>query len=104
MADAGVTLIANLSVHDAAGYKKYEQGFFPILKRHGGSFVTFDDKTETLEGETPPPGRIVLFRFPSEKAAKDWFADPEYQALSEHRRSSTTLHFLTLVHELPPRG
>ncbi len=104
MAEAGVTLIANLSVHDADGYKNYEKGFFPILKRHGGSFTTFDDKTETLEGETPPPGRIVLFRFPSEKAAKEWFADPEYQALSEHRRSATTLHFLTLVHDLPPRG
>jgi len=104
MAEAGVTLIANLSVHDADGYKNYEKGFFPILKRHGGSFTTFDDKTETLEGEAPPPGRIVLFRFPSEKAAKEWFADPEYQTLSEHRRAATTLHFLTLVHDLPPRG
>jgi uncharacterized protein (DUF1330 family) len=103
MADAGVYMIANLSVHDPDGYRQYESGFFPILKRHGGTFVTFDDKTETFEGETPPDGRVVIFRFPSESAAREWYRDPEYQALSEHRRAATSLQFLTLVHELPPR-
>ena len=104
MADPGVYMIANLSVEDADRYREYEKGFFPILKRHGGSFVTFDDATTTFEGATPPPGRLVIFRFPSEEAAKKWYDDPEYQALSEHRRAATTLHFLTLVHELPARG
>jgi uncharacterized protein (DUF1330 family) len=104
MAESGVYMVANLTVHDADRYRQYESGFFPILKRHGGSFVTFDDKTETLEGETPPQGRLVIFRFPSESAAREWYRDPEYQALSEHRRAATSLHFLTLVHELPPRG
>lgn len=104
MPEVGVTMIANLTVHDRDGYRNYEKGFFPILKRHGGTMVTFDDATVTFEGAAPPEGRIVLFRFPSEQAARDWFDDPEYQALSEHRRSSTTLHFLTMVHELPPRA
>lgn len=103
MAETGVYIIANLKVHDRDGYRNYEKGFFPLLKRHGGSFVTFDDKIETLEGESPPGGRLVIFRFPSESAAKEWYRDPDYQALSEHRRAATTLEFLTLVHELPAR-
>lgn len=103
MAETGVYLIANLVIQDADRYRQYEKGFFPILKKHGGSFVTFDDKTTTFEGEAPPPGRLVIFRFPSEAAAKAWYDDPEYQALSEHRRAATSLKFLTMVHELPAR-
>jgi uncharacterized protein (DUF1330 family) len=103
MTDAAVYMVANLSVKDVDEYRKYEKGFFPILKRHGGEFITYDDSSITLEGEARIPGRIVLFRFPSEKHAKDWFDDPEYQAISQHRRAGTTTHFLTLIHGLPPR-
>ena len=104
MSDAPVYMIANLEVSDAARYREYEKGFFPILKRHGGQFITLDDASETLEGESPRQGRMVIFQFPSEQAAKSWYDDPEYQQLSEHRRAGTTLAFLTLVHGMPPRG
>ena len=103
MADVGVYMVANLTIHDREKYRQYEKGFFPILKRHGGTFVTYDDASVTLEGDAPRAGRVVIFRFPSEAAARRWFDDPEYQALSEHRRAGTRLHFLTMVHELPPR-
>ena len=103
MSDVPVYMIANLEVDDAARYREYEKGFFGILERHGGEFVTFDDSIETFEGDGPPPGRLVIFSFPSEAAAKAWYADPDYQELSEHRRAATRLHFLTMVHGLPPR-
>jgi uncharacterized protein (DUF1330 family) len=44
-----------------------------------------------------------VFSFPSEDAARGWFADPKYQALSEHRRAGTKMEFLTMVHGMPPR-
>ena len=103
MSDQPVYMIANLEIHDADEYRKYEKGFFPILKKHGGEFFTFDDNSVTLEGSKPPEGRIILFKFSSEKNAQAWFDDPEYQALSEHRRAGTTLNFLQMVHSLPPR-
>ena len=96
-------MVANFTIQDADTYRKYEKGFFPILKKHGGEFFTYDDSSETLEGPDAPPGRVVIFKFPSEQAAKNWFADPEYQAISEHRRAGTTMRFLTLVHGLPTR-
>ena len=104
MSEVGVYMIANLTVNDADEYRKYEKGFFPILKKFGGEFITFDDNHETLEGTDPLEGRIIIFKFPSEKAAKNWYNDAEYQALSEFRRSGTVLKALTLVHELAPRG
>ena len=104
MSEVGVYMIANLTVNDAVEYRKYEKGFFPILKKFGGEFITFDDNHETLEGTDPLEGRVIIFKFPSERAAKNWYNDAEYQALSEFRRSGTVLKALTLVHELAPRG
>ena len=104
MSEVGVYMIANLTVNDADEYRKYEKGFFPILKKFGGEFITFDDNHETLEGIDPLEGRIIIFKFPSENAAKNWYNDAEYQALSEFRRSGTVLKALTLVHELALRG
>lgn len=100
--DVAVYMIANLAIEDAGEYRKYEKGFFPILKRHGGEFVTFDDRHECLEGDAPLEGRVVIFRFPSARAARDWYDDEEYQALSRHRRAGAPLRSLTLVHGLPP--
>ena len=104
MSDAPAYVIANFTVNDKDKYRKYEKGFFPILKRHGGEFFTYDDHPLTFEGADPREGRVVIFTFPSEDAAKNWYHDPDYQALSEFRRAGTELKFITLVHGLPPRG
>ncbi len=103
MSDAPVYMVVNLSITDTDSYRVYEKGFFAFLKKYGGEFVTYDDNPITLEGDTPREGRMIIFKFPSEQVAKDWYADAEYQALSEHRRAGTRLEFLTIVHGLPPR-
>jgi uncharacterized protein (DUF1330 family) len=104
MSNVPCYVIANFQVHDAERYRVYEKGFFSILKRHGGEFFTFDDNTVTFEGAAPRSGRMVIFTFPSEAQARAWYEDPDYQALSEHRRAGTSLEFLTMVHGLPPRA
>lgn len=98
-----VYMIANLKIEDAETYRKYEKGFFPILKKHGGSFITYDDEITHLEGSTPVEGRVVMFTFPSEEAARGWFDDADYQELSEFRRAGAPLTSLTMVKGLPPR-
>lgn len=35
MSEGAVYLVANLIVQNADEYRKYEKGFFPLLKRHG---------------------------------------------------------------------
>ena len=103
MSDVPVYMVVNLRITDPSIYLAYEKGFFPMLKKYGGSFVTYDDNAETLEGQAPREGRMIIFQFPSEEKARAWYADPEYQALSEHRRAGTSLEFLTMVRGLPPR-
>jgi uncharacterized protein (DUF1330 family) len=104
MSELPVYMIANLVPDEKhGGYRTYEKGFFPILKRFGGSLVTFDDNIKHMEGTEPRPGRIIILKFPSEEAAETWYNDAEYQALSEHRRAGAELKSLTMVHGLPPR-
>lgn len=62
-----------------------------------------NDAAVTLEGFSPRSGRMILWKFPSEAQARAWYADPDYQALSEHRRAGTRLEFLTMMRGLPPR-
>ena len=104
MTEVPVQLVVNLSITDADEYRKYEKGIFGFLKTYGGEIVSFDDNPVTLEGDAPREGRMIIIRFPSEQAARDWYADPGYQALSEFRRAGTKLEFLTLVHGMPPRA
>lgn len=104
MSDIPVFMIVNLEIKDKDEYRNYEKGFFPLLKKYGGSFVTYDDNPIHLEGESPRAGRMIIFKFPSEKAGKEWFADVDYQKLSEHRRAGTKMNFLTMVHGLEPRS
>lgn len=102
MDDVKVYMVANLQIHDAERYREYEKGFFPILKKHGGEFITYDDNIIHFEGDTPLKGRVILFSFPSLKHANEWYADPDYQSISEHRRASVT-STITLINGLPPR-
>jgi len=98
-----VYMIANLNIEDKETYLNYEKGFFPMLKKHNGEFITFDDSHEHLEGNNPLSGRVIIFSFPSNEMATAWFNDPEYQALAEHRREGAPLVSLTKVKGLPPR-
>jgi uncharacterized protein (DUF1330 family) len=103
MSDIPAFVVANLVIDDSEVYRNYEKGFYPILRRHGGQLLTFDDHIETLEGSAHPQGRMVILKFPSGQAARDWWNDPDYQAISEFRRNGTDTRFLTLIHGQPPR-
>lgn len=48
MSDVSVYIVVNLHVTDAGAYRQYEKGFFPLLKRYGGEFVTYDDAALTV--------------------------------------------------------
>lgn len=104
MDEVKVYMIANLNIEDKETYRTYEKGFFPVLQKHGGEFITYDDSIDHLEGSTPLKGRVVFFSFPSEAAARKWYSDPEYQELSKYRRKGAPLVSLTMVKGLPSRN
>ena len=74
MSEQKVFMIANLKINDKDTYQIYEKGFFPILKKYDGEFVTYDDSVETFEGSSPLDGRTIIFSFPSPEKAREWLA------------------------------
>ena len=66
MSDVPVYMIVNLQITDTDTYRQYEKGFFPLLKKYGGEFVTYDDNPLTMEGFSPREGRMILWKFPFE--------------------------------------
>ena len=104
MSDVTVYMLVNLKINDKEEYRTYEKGFFPILKKHNGAFVTFDDSPIVLEGEKPAQfDRVIIFSFPSEEAADNWWSDPDYQKLSAHRRAGAEIT-LQRIKGMPSRG
>jgi uncharacterized protein (DUF1330 family) len=101
-ADRPVWFLAHFTVVDADRYRIYEKGFFPILKAHGGRFVTYDDAATVLEGRHEA-GRTVLIEFDSEAALMGWWESPEYRELAEHRHAGTTTHAVYFLHSPPAR-
>ena len=64
MSNSPVYVLANLVIKNSERYREYEKGFFPLLKRHEGKLITFDDNSIELEkGEVGLSGRFVLFSF-----------------------------------------
>ena len=58
-----------------------------------------------MEGQEPlSGGRVIIFSFPSEAAADEWYNDPEYQELSKFRKEGAPLRSLSLIKGLPPRS
>ena len=101
MDEVKVYMVANLQIHDAERYREYEKGFFPILKKHGGEFITYDDNIINVEGDNYVKGRVIIFSFPNEAAADKWYNDPEYQEISKYRREATTTQLIRVKGMLP---
>ena len=103
MSEQKVFMIASLKINDKDTYQIYEKGFFPILKKYDGEFITYDDSVETFEGSSPLEGRAIIFSFPSPEKAREWFNDPEYQELAKNRRTAAELKNLSMIKSLPAR-
>ena len=81
-------VIAQLDVHDRAEFEIYLAGFMPVFERHGGKLVGRSLEAEVMEGGWAMP-RTVVMRFPTPADARRWHADPDYQALAEHRHRAS---------------
>ena len=75
---------------------------FLFKKKYNGSFITFDDSPVCLEGNKPSQfDRVILFTFPSEHDADNWWNDTGYQELSKHRRAGAEITLQRVKGMLP---
>ncbi|MDR3372810.1 MAG: DUF1330 domain-containing protein [Ancalomicrobiaceae bacterium] len=76
--------VAHIRIDDPAEYRKYLEGCDEVFARFNGRYLAVDTDPIVLEG-TPPQGRTILIRFPSESDLLRWYRSPEYQAILAHR-------------------
>ncbi|MBT3139490.1 DUF1330 domain-containing protein [Ruegeria litorea] len=88
-------IVAMMSIHDADRYKQYTDKTPPLVKKHGGRFLTRGQDVSCFEG-TSYDGRLVILEFPDRAHVKAWFADPEYCEAKAHRQAASKMNLLML--------
>ena len=73
--------------HTVTNLEKYRQeyipGVMPFLMKHKAEVVVAELEATPLEGS--PAKGVVVIRFPSEQAIRDFLADPGYQPVKQIR-------------------
>ena len=82
-------------IHDEQTYARYRNEVSPGLLAAGGEYLARGGRLEVLEGDWRP-SRIVLVRFSSMTAAREWWASPEYAALKTLRQQSTRTNMVVV--------
>lgn len=82
-------------------YAEYRQRVPPTLAAHGGTYLVRGGPVETLEGDWRPK-RVVVVRFESAEAARNWWHDPTYSELKTMRQRSTRTNMILV--EGPPNA
>jgi uncharacterized protein (DUF1330 family) len=80
--------VAEVEIHDPAGFQSYAERFQATLVPFGGRLVSFGASIIPLEGIKATTARAAIVVFPSLQAGQDWFASPTYQAIAPFRQTS----------------
>ena len=80
-------VIAEVDVTDPATMQKYGEKVPETLAPFNHQYLVRSSKIQTLEGE-PPKGGIVLIAFDSEEKAREWYDSPAYAAIRPIRQSA----------------
>lgn len=82
-------VIAQIDVTDPAAYPAYVEKVGPTVAAFGGAFLVRGGRAEHHEGE-PKGERIVVIRFPSYEAARDWYRSEAYAPAKALRMAAST--------------
>lgn len=82
-------VIAQINLTDADAYPAYVAKVQPTIDAFGGAFLVRGGTAKFYEG-TPPGDRNVVIRFPSLKAAEDWYYSDFYAPVKALRQAAST--------------
>ena len=67
--------------------KEYLPKVIPFINKYEGKVIAASFDVEALQGD--PEKAVVVIRFPSEQAVRDFMNDPEYQPVKDIRMELT---------------
>ncbi len=78
--------------HTITDLERYQEEYvpqvLPFIAKYNGEIVVASFDAEPLQGD--PAKGVVVLRFPTEQAVRDFVNDPEYKPVKELRLESTT--------------
>jgi uncharacterized protein (DUF1330 family) len=94
-------VIAEVEVSDLAQMQKYGEKVPETLAPFSHHYVVRSAKIQSLEGE-PPKGGIVVIAFDSVEKAREWYDSPAYAAIRPIRQGAAKSRIF-IVEGLPPQ-
>jgi uncharacterized protein (DUF1330 family) len=94
-------VVAEVEVTDLAGMQKYGAKVPETLAPFNHHYVVRSSKIQSLEGE-PPKGGIVVIAFDSVEKAREWYDSPAYAAIRPIRQSAAKTRMF-IVEGLAPQ-
>jgi uncharacterized protein (DUF1330 family) len=85
-------IIADIEITDVAQYDKYRPLSTAAQQAHGVEVLARGGKTERLEGRAP--GRMVILKFQSMAAAREFYDSPEYRKARETRAGAANMNMV----------
>lgn len=82
--------VAEVEIHDPAGFKPYAEQIGATLAPFGGRLVSFGASIVPLEGIRTTTARAAIIIFPNAKAGLDWFSSPAYRNIAPLREKSAS--------------
>ncbi len=85
-------LVSQFEITDAANFQKFGVASNPLVKAHGGEFLSRRNKVVAAVGD--PPKNVTIVRFPSMEKAQEYLQSAKYKALIPNRDASARFHSL----------
>lgn len=96
-------VIAEVEVTDPSTMQKYGAKVPDTLAPFNHHYVVRSGKIQTLEGE-PPKGGVVIIAFDSVEKAREWYDSPAYAAIRPLRQSASNSRLFIVEGFVPPEG
>jgi uncharacterized protein (DUF1330 family) len=93
--------IAEVQVTDLPMMQKYGEKVPATLAPFNHQYLVRSSRVQTLEGE-PPKGGIVVITFDSMEKAREWYDSPAYAAVRPIRQSAAKSRIF-IVEGIPPQ-
>jgi uncharacterized protein (DUF1330 family) len=90
---AAYVVVEVLEVMDERTYAQYRAAVDANVAASGGQYLVRGGPVQLLEGVWAPK-RLVMVRFDSSEAARDWWSGPGYHDLKAMRQSSTRINMI----------
>jgi uncharacterized protein (DUF1330 family) len=90
-------------IRDEKAYAQYRESVPASLAAGGGEYLARGGAVQVLEGDWTP-GRLVVVRFETSRAARDWWASEQYAALRSLRWACSSANMVLVEGVSTPTG